>query len=160
MKLHTFSIIILLSLAAVNVTGCREGGASESGSASSGSGILKKKIGELTEDDMKAAATALGWGDKPTSSHSKGANETIIVSGDKEDPSGTESPDGKKRVRMSIGLYIEKTPADAEKQKASLEKRGHAAVVEGNRVLSANFYNAKGDDKAKGQEILDKLLGK
>lgn len=109
---------------------------------------------------MKAAATALGWGDKPTSTHSKGANETIIVSASKEHPDGTESPDGKKRVRMSVGLYIEKTADDAARQKKSLEGRGHVAVVEGNRVLSANYYAAKGDDKEKAQEFLDKLLGK
>jgi len=140
---------------------CQKGkaeGSSEKGAAKTA--VLTKKISELDEPDLKAAATAMGWGDKPTTTHSKGSNETIIVSASKEDPEGTDSPDGKKRVRMSLGLYIQKDAADAERQKTSLEGDGYAVQVEGNRVLATRFYKQGGPDKAKSQAILDQLFGK
>lgn len=124
------------------------------------SAILKKKIADLTYEDMVQAGTDLGWGAKPSSSRSKGANETFIVSGSEEHPDGTDSPDGKKRIRMSIGLFLEKDAATAESQKTRSEKDGDVAVVEGTRVLTASYRTAKGADSKKAQEILDRLLGK
>jgi hypothetical protein len=121
--------------------------------------ILTKPIDQLQEQDMIAAATAMGWGDKPTSTHSTGADETILVSGDKEDPAGTDSPDGKKRVRFSIGLYLEK-PDSVEAEKKSLAEGGAAIEVSGTRILTAEYVTGKGPDTAEAKKILDRLLGR
>ena len=169
MRLRWLLVAVGLSLSVGCLGGCGKDETSKSDDKDSAdkdkkdkkkSAILKKKIAELTEDDLKKAATELGWGDKPTSTHSKGANETIIVSASKEHPDGTDSPDGKKRVRMSVGLYIEKDEAAAEVQKKSLEGRDYVVKVEGSRVVATQFYTAKGADKKKSQEIMDQLFGK
>jgi hypothetical protein len=164
MKLH--SICLALLLGAIASCDKKDGAKDEESSAASESSgkkkksaILTKKMADLTEDDLTKAATELGWGDKPSSSHSKGANETIIVSGTIEHPDGTDSPDGKKRIRMSFGLYIEPSAEAAEAQKKSLEGRNNVAKVDGNRVLSASYSTAKGDNKEEAQKILDRLLG-
>ena len=121
--------------------------------------ILTKPLDQLGEADMIAAATALGWGDRPSATHSKGLDETIIVSGDKEDPEGTDSPDGKKRLRFAIGLYME-TQQTLASQKQSLLERGAAIEVSGNRILTAEYTSAKGPNQAEAKKILDRLLGR
>jgi hypothetical protein len=160
-KVSMWAAIVALG-AVWSACGKEEGGAGPAASAEAKKkqpAILKKPIAELTEDDMKAAATALGWGDKPGASHSKGVTESIMVWGDEESPDGTDSPDGKKRLRYSIGLFLEK-PETLEAQKKSLAERGAAIEVDGTRILSASFTTAKGPDKARAQQILDRLLGR
>jgi hypothetical protein len=158
--------VLLLCVVFLVATGCGkgEGGSAGSGSAAPGAAqkagpILTKPLDKLTKEDLAEAVKKLGWESGGQTWSGSGEQTNIIASGMKEDPAGVDSPDGKKRLHMSIGVYREKADTLAG-QKKSLEERGQVTEVQGNYILTVSCADGKGDRKEDAQKMLKELLGK
>lgn len=142
--------LLLLSLLA-----CKKGGGDGGGEAS-GPPLFTKPIGELTKDELGGACAKLGWQSSGVTWSSSGQFSNIMASCTKESPDGTDSPDGKKRARLTIALYKD-PPTYVESRKQYLAGLGAAYKADGSTFLSASMHTK---DKGEAQKILDRLVPK
>ena len=145
-------LLVLVALAGL-VPGCKK---SEGTTASSGTqAALTKPSDQLTAEDVSAALVGLGWkvSSSTRSTHPEVSN--FMVTGSQEHPQGKESPDGKKRIFLTVALFtIVDSRLEGEKTRLAQE---YATDVQGNRVLAVKvFPKETGDAKT----WLGKLTGK
>lgn len=132
--------------------GCKR----DSGDSASGSGappMITKPLGSLVKEDFNLLCTQLGWTSSGLTFSDSSKFSSIMQSCAKEDPSGTDSPDGKKRARLTIAWF--KTDDIPGKLK-DLDDKGAAYSVDGPHIFTVYLHTKSKPD---AQSILVKLLG-
>lgn len=115
--------------------------------------LVDKPMGSLSKEEMGELCKKLGWSNSGVSFSSSGGSSNIIASCTKEDPNGTDSPDGKKRARLTIALYTsDNLAAEVPRQ----DERGAAYAVDEKSMLSVSLHTKSKPD---AQKILVTLLG-
>lgn len=115
--------------------------------------LVDKAMGTLSKDEMGDLCKKLGWSNSGVSFSSSGGSSNIIASCTKEDPNGTDSPDGKKRARLTIALFTsDNLAAEVPRQ----DEQGAAYAVDGKSMLSVSLHTKSKPD---AQKILVTLLG-
>jgi hypothetical protein len=147
-------------VAALSLAACQSGGGG-SGSSKGDKGekqaaLVTKPLAQLTVDEVGALCEKLGWSNSGVTSSGSGDESNIMASCSKESPDGTPSPDGKKRLRMSVAVFKDK-PAGIEYRKKSVDGDNGVYEVQGNAVLSVVMTDKP---KAEAAKMLARLLGK
>lgn len=128
----------------------------DSGDSASGSGappLITKPLGSLVKEDFNPLCTQLGWSSSGLTFSDSSKFSSIMQSCAKEDPSGTDSPDGKKRARLTIAWF--KTD-DVPGKLKDLDDKGAAYAVDGPHIFTAYLHTKSKPD---AQAILVKVLG-
>lgn len=116
--------------------------------------LVSKPITAVTKDDLQPLCEKLGWKSSGLTWSDSGAFSSIMASCTKEDPSGLDSPDGKKRAHLTLALF--KTDQMATRT-SDLDEKGAAYFVDGNHVFAAYLHTKV---KSEAEQVLRRILGK
>lgn len=131
----------------------------DAGDSASGPGaqaeppLLGKALGSLVKEDFDPLCVKLGWASNGVTFSNSSTFSSIMASCTKEDPNGTDSPDGKKRARLTIAWF--KTDSLPAKLK-DLDDKGAAYSVDGPHIFAVYLHTKS---KSDAQPVLLKLLG-
>lgn len=143
---------IPLLLSFTTLLGCKR----DTGESASGSGappLITKPLGSIVKEDFDTLCTKLGWGSSGITFSDSSKFSSIMASCAKEDPNGTDSPDGKKRARLTIAWF--KTDDIPGKLK-DLDEKGAAYSVDGPHIFTVYLHTKSKPD---AQSALVKLVG-